>query len=350
MRASHTLVETADAHAATATVANAASHTSTDAGDTQTATAVIGVAAASSTTDAADTPLAASTAAVVASASTADASDASSATLISQSGLTTTDASDATSASASAAVVASHAAVDAADIASASASLALRASGASVDAADSTSATVAASLTATSATQDAADSAFASLRLEIVVTGVFAPDEGDLTSATASPVAAGGVTPADLWGFEVVPGRSAAQVVLALYQSALDLARVHGLVAGQPLVVTPTSRAAGPLAQTFTDDGVLVTVERTDDEQAPAALPPLGTDPYAAGAWAHAIASGMSAASVLELADSMAREVAAINGLRKGSPLRVAAANRSAAGIVQSIGESGTTTTVERLP
>lgn len=40
------------------------------------------------------------------------------------------------------------------------------------------------------------------------------------------------------------------------------LAKIHGLVRGTPLVVGPTSRAAGDLVQTVTELGGVVTVER----------------------------------------------------------------------------------------
>lgn len=42
-----------------------------------------------------------------------------------------------------------------------------------------------------------------------------------------------------------------------------DLAKIHGLVADTPLVVTPTSRTAGSISQTITQDGDAVTVSRT---------------------------------------------------------------------------------------
>lgn len=42
----------------------------------------------------------------------------------------------------------------------------------------------------------------------------------------------------------------------------LELARIHGLVAGQPLVVTPTTRSAGDINQTVTESGETVTVSR----------------------------------------------------------------------------------------
>jgi len=43
----------------------------------------------------------------------------------------------------------------------------------------------------------------------------------------------------------------------------LDLARIHGLIAATPLVVTPTHRSAGVVDQTVVDDGAgTVTVTR----------------------------------------------------------------------------------------
>lgn len=41
-----------------------------------------------------------------------------------------------------------------------------------------------------------------------------------------------------------------------------DLARVHGLVIGEPLVVTPTQRTAGAVTQTISESGQTVTVTR----------------------------------------------------------------------------------------
>jgi hypothetical protein len=41
-----------------------------------------------------------------------------------------------------------------------------------------------------------------------------------------------------------------------------ELHKIHGLLAGSPLVVTPTARAAGSVSQTITEVGDTVTVER----------------------------------------------------------------------------------------
>lgn len=41
-----------------------------------------------------------------------------------------------------------------------------------------------------------------------------------------------------------------------------ELARIHGLVSGSPLVVTPTSRQAGSISQSISESGSTVTVSR----------------------------------------------------------------------------------------
>lgn len=43
----------------------------------------------------------------------------------------------------------------------------------------------------------------------------------------------------------------------------VELAKIHGLVSGMPLVVTPTGRAAGDVAQTIEESGSTVTVSRS---------------------------------------------------------------------------------------
>lgn len=43
----------------------------------------------------------------------------------------------------------------------------------------------------------------------------------------------------------------------------IELAKIHGLVSGSPLTVTPTSRSAGGINQTVTENGETVTVART---------------------------------------------------------------------------------------
>lgn len=77
------------------------------------------------------------------------------------------------------------------------------------------------------------------------------------TSAAYATTAVGGSGPS--------AGDIAAAVRAALASElaqVTDVARVHGLVTGQPLVVTPTSRVAGPLAQIIMDTGSQITVTR----------------------------------------------------------------------------------------
>lgn len=55
----------------------------------------------------------------------------------------------------------------------------------------------------------------------------------------------------------------AAAVWATMGAHLLDLARIHGLIAATPLVVTPTHRSAGVVDQTVVDDGAgTVTVTR----------------------------------------------------------------------------------------
>lgn len=50
--------------------------------------------------------------------------------------------------------------------------------------------------------------------------------------------------------------------LLAILTKATDIAKIHGLVAGTPLVVSPTARTAGDIAQTVEESGGIVTVTR----------------------------------------------------------------------------------------
>ena len=47
-----------------------------------------------------------------------------------------------------------------------------------------------------------------------------------------------------------------------MYRLVMDLARIHGLISGEPLTVTPTSRQAGAVVQSIAVAGDVVTVER----------------------------------------------------------------------------------------
>ena len=58
-------------------------------------------------------------------------------------------------------------------------------------------------------------------------------------------------------------GGGSAGLTAAQAEQLLSLAKVHGLIPGSPLVVTPTSRSAGDLAQSVQESAGAVTVERT---------------------------------------------------------------------------------------
>ena len=104
---------------------------------------------------------------------------------------------------------------------------------------------------------------------------------------TISQAAAGAAAdPAAVWAYVLPNGKTAAQTLVELHAAAVggpsatdiaaavrealadellqvtDVACLHGLVSGEPLVVTPSSRAAGPVTQTITTAGEKVTVTR----------------------------------------------------------------------------------------
>jgi hypothetical protein len=81
-------------------------------------------------------------------------------------------------------------------------------------------------------------------------------------SATITEGSSGGVGAAAVWNYALSNGMTAEQVVLAVLGYANDLARVHGLIQAEPLVVTPTSRNAGAVSQTIDTAGETVTVTR----------------------------------------------------------------------------------------
>lgn len=59
-------------------------------------------------------------------------------------------------------------------------------------------------------------------------------------------------------------GALTAEEQRSLYNWVQALARIHGLVHGEPLVVTPTTRTAGPIEQVIAEVGGNVTITRTD--------------------------------------------------------------------------------------
>lgn len=77
------------------------------------------------------------------------------------------------------------------------------------------------------------------------------------TSAAFATTAVGGSGPSA----EDVAAAVRSEIGAELAQ-VLNLARIHGLVLGQPLTVTPNSRSAGAVAQTIGTAGETVTVTR----------------------------------------------------------------------------------------
>lgn len=89
----------------------------------------------------------------------------------------------------------------------------------------------------------------------VPVAGVFVDRTKSAAFATVAGSGGGGASAADI----------AAQVRAELSAELLrimDLAKVHGLVPGTDLVVTPTSRTAGDVLQTIAETGSTVTVSR----------------------------------------------------------------------------------------
>jgi hypothetical protein len=68
---------------------------------------------------------------------------------------------------------------------------------------------------------------------------------------------------AKVWAYVLPNGKTAGQNLAEINEWMFGLARIHGLVLGTPLVVTPVSRVAGDLVQTISEAGGTVTVERT---------------------------------------------------------------------------------------
>lgn len=102
----------------------------------------------------------------------------------------------------------------------------------------------------------------------------------DVAAASASTPAAGGAPPVGVAVTVADTGDDVAAVSLdaapagggglaltaaeqrAMFNWVRDLAQIHGLVAGAPLVVTPTARQAGEINQSISESGVTVTVSR----------------------------------------------------------------------------------------
>jgi hypothetical protein len=57
-------------------------------------------------------------------------------------------------------------------------------------------------------------------------------------------------------------GKTAAQNVLETRQMVEELYRIHGLLVGEPLVVSPTQRTTGGINQSISESSGVVTVSR----------------------------------------------------------------------------------------
>jgi len=86
---------------------------------------------------------------------------------------------------------------------------------------------------------------------------------GDLLGLGFAPGAPSSSAAAKVWAYVLPNGKTAGQNLAEINAWMFDLARIHGLVSGTPLVVTASSRAAGDLAQSISEVGGTVTVERT---------------------------------------------------------------------------------------
>lgn len=73
----------------------------------------------------------------------------------------------------------------------------------------------------------------------------------------------GGASGASVWAHVLSNGKTAEQTLLDAFEMSLALARIHGLVAGEPLRVGSTARSAGPIQQTISEAGGEVVVTRT---------------------------------------------------------------------------------------
>ncbi|MFT7722256.1 MAG: hypothetical protein QM788_05435 [Roseateles sp.] len=127
-------------------------------------------------------------------------------------------------------------------------------------------------MTASDAANYLVDQARANIKLDNISGAPLVLGGGYLTRKDGSTVIAAGSG-----SIQMDPGRAylaagtgSPQAIAASVRQELeaelghveDLAKVHGLVPGQPLMVSKTSRTAGDLAQTISDDGATVTVAR----------------------------------------------------------------------------------------
>lgn len=87
------------------------------------------------------------------------------------------------------------------------------------------------------------------------------------SSSSSGPQSSGsnGGVPAaaDVWNYVLSNGLTAEETVVQTHAYVLDLARIHGLVIGVPLVVGQATRQAGVVSQSITESSGVVTVTRT---------------------------------------------------------------------------------------
>lgn len=64
-----------------------------------------------------------------------------------------------------------------------------------------------------------------------------------------------------MWDVLLSNGLTAEESLTQALSEINELHRLHGLAAGEPLIVTATTRVAGTVSQTITEAGGAVTVE-----------------------------------------------------------------------------------------
>lgn len=96
--------------------------------------------------------------------------------------------------------------------------------------------------------------------------GAILSEEGFGASSVEAGVSGGGVDSArasDVWNYVLPSGKTAAQTLQETHDFVHALARIHGLVIGEPLRVAQAYRTAGPIQQSFSEAGGEVVVTRT---------------------------------------------------------------------------------------
>ncbi len=98
-----------------------------------------------------------------------------------------------------------------------------------------------------------------------IAAGDMTPAVGSSTVAMTGSTSGGGgsVDPAAVWNFALSNGKTAQETLVEVHAMLVDLYKVHGLLAGVPLIVDQVSRIAGDIEQSITDSGGATTVTRT---------------------------------------------------------------------------------------